>query len=116
MIESDPIPTALAEIAAVLRQDNFVRHPANIDKLRSVALSSDPEQQKYFRYEITVNKYYWMGMGTIADLILSTDELNWRFMQAYFDLATACEAAGLGSVHSRGIADSFGRQLRERKV
>jgi hypothetical protein len=116
MSESDLIPMALAEIASLLHQEHFGTQAQAIESLRDAALSSAPEKQAFFRSEITGNKWYWLGMGTIADICFQDQELNKRFVQAYFDLATACEQAGLSSIYSRDVAEVFGGWIRNKAV
>jgi len=41
MTSSDPIPTVLAEIAALLRQEGYDEHASDIEALREAALSPD---------------------------------------------------------------------------
>ncbi len=112
MEASDPIPTVLAEIARLLRRENYEKQALDIERLREAALSSDPEQEAHFRAEITQNKWYWLGMGTIADIVFKDKELNRQFVHAYSDLANACESAGLGSIYSRDVRDVFGEWIR----
>ena len=113
MRPSDPIPTALLEIASLLRQEDYDAQAADIEKLCGAALLSDPERQEQFRAEITENKWYWLRMGTIADICLQNRELNKRFIKAYNDLALACDQAGLSSVYSKDVARIFGEWIRK---
>jgi hypothetical protein len=113
---SDPIPTALAEIASLLRQEAYETQAAHIESLRKAAMSSDSDRQEHFRLQITQNKVYWLGMGTIADISFHDRDLNRRFCRAYVDLADACEQAGLSSIYSRKVADIFGEWIRKGAV
>jgi len=110
---SDPIPNALTEIASILRQQEYDQHAADIEALLNGAISGDRKEQARFCSEITGNKWYWGGMGTIADIQFKDRELNGRYMRAYYRLATACEEEGFESVYSRVIADIFGRWIRD---
>ncbi len=113
MKPSDPIPTALAEIASLLRQESHVTQAVDIEDLRQAALSPDAEAQPYFRSQITQNKWYWLGMGTIADICMRDRQLHRRFIRAYYDLAEACEQAGFASIHSRRVSEIFGDWIRK---
>ena len=116
MKSSDPIPTALAEIALLLRQEDYNTHATDIESLREAALSSDVERQQQFQSQITQNKWYWLGMGTIADICFHNRDLHRRFINAYYGLASACEQAGLSSIYSRTVADVFGEWIRKSLV
>jgi hypothetical protein len=113
MNPSDSVPTALAEIALTLRQESYDLQAADIETLREWALSHNEQDSTRFRTEITQNKWYWLGMGTIADISFHDRELNGRFIRAYYGLAVACESEGLGSIYSRDIFDIFGRWIRD---
>jgi hypothetical protein len=113
MKSSDPIPTALAEIASLLRLEDYDTQAADIEILREAAMSSDSERQQYFRSQITQNKWYWLGMGTIADICFHDRDLHRRFIKAYSGLASACEQAGLSSIYSRDVAGIFGEWIRK---
>ena len=116
MKASDPIPTALAVIASLFRRENYQKHALDIEKLREAGLSPDAGQQQQFHSAITQNNWYWLGMGTIADISFRDRELNREFVHAYFDLASACESAGLGSIYSRNVRDVFGGWIRRGAV
>src|ERR1051326_2908601 len=103
MTPFDLIPTALAEIAELLCEEHLPKHARDIEELRDAALSLAPWKQEFFRSEITRNKWYWLGMGTIADICPSDRKRHHRFIQAYFDLANACEAVCLSSIYSRDV-------------
>jgi hypothetical protein len=96
----------------LLRQEHYDKQAADIEQLRDAAVSSDPEQQRHFSSQITQNKWYWLGMGTIADVCLQQRELQARFIRAYNNLAVACDQAGLSSVYSRDVALVFGEWVR----
>ncbi len=100
-------------MALLLRQEDFDAQAADIESLQESALSDDGREQAHFRSEITQNKWYWLGMGTIVDISFTNRELNGQFIRAYYDLAAACDASGLGSVYSRNVADIFGRWIRD---
>jgi hypothetical protein len=104
---------ALEKIAMILRQVDYATHAADIEVLREAALSNDPHDQSHFQSEITGNKWYWLGMGTIADISFSDRELNGRFKRAYYELATACDTHGFGSIYSRDVATVYGRWIRD---
>jgi hypothetical protein len=116
MQPTDAIPTALKIIAEILRQEDYAVHAVDIEALRDAALSNDPHDQYRFRSEITGNKWYWLGMGTIADISFSDRELNSRFKRAYYELAMACDANGFGSIYSRDVAIVYGRWIRDEIV
>jgi hypothetical protein len=121
VIATDPIPTQLAEIASLLRREDYYlssreiceKQALDIDALRDAALSAESKQQAHFRVEITQNGWYWLGMGTIADIVFTNVERNSQFIRAYFALAIACESAGLGSIYSRNVKDIFGKWIRD---
>lgn len=118
MIASDPVPTALAEIARLLRQGDdsdgtFEKQAHDIEMLRDSALASDSVLQEQFRTEITKNGWFWLGMGTIADIAFRNKERNAQFIRAYLALARACESAGLESEYSSTLKDTFGKWVRE---
>jgi hypothetical protein len=112
MSPTDRIPSALAEIADVLRNGSFIKHSGDILELRRLALSADETDQEKFKKEITTNKWYWLGMGTIADITLPTPDANRRFIVAYHDLAMACCASEFDSIYSRDVATVFGSWLK----
>jgi hypothetical protein len=109
----DPIPAALTEIASILRQQEYCKQATDIEALLNGAISDDKKERARFRSEITQNKWYWGGMGTIADLSFVDREVDARFKRAYHRLATACESEGLGSIYCKSIADTFGRWIRD---
>lgn len=119
MKESDPIPTTLAEIAEIFRRGGYLsnreiyeKDAQIIDSLRDAALSPDPDQQAYFREQITHGDY-WLSMGALADVSFTDRERHGRFVRAYLALANACESAGLGSIYSRSLRDIFGKWISE---
>jgi hypothetical protein len=112
MKPADAIPTALEKIAAILREEDYFAHAADIDALREAALSNDQRDQDHFRSEITRNKWYWLGMGTIADISFSDRELNSRFKRAYHELAMACDESGFGSIYSRDVVTIYGGWIK----
>jgi hypothetical protein len=69
------------------------------------------EEREVFTRELTTNKLYWGGMGTIADLIMPTPELELRFVSAYLELARACDAAGCASIYSKDIESNLTKAL-----
>jgi hypothetical protein len=113
MNESDPIPSALAEITAVLRQGKYGRQADAVERLRGLAISSGQQDQEEFQREITTNKRYWLGMGTIADIVLDDPTLNSRFKRAYYNLAVACQEIGLTSIYSKDVAQIFGGWIQQ---
>ena len=116
MKPSIKISEALDKIASLLRQGGYPTQAQSITALRDAALSDDPAEHAFFRSEITGNKWYWLGMGTIADICLEDRQKNKEFLMAYCDLAAACETAGLSSIYSRDVADIFGGWLRKGAV
>jgi hypothetical protein len=113
MKPSDPIPAALEEIALLLRQGNHIRQAIDIEDLRQSALSPNCHKYDHFCSQITQNKWYWGGMGTIADISFQDRALDGQFKRAYFKLADACESEGLASVHSQSIANVFGQWIKD---
>lgn len=107
MSPTDNIPRALTAIAEILVSQRLHKHAGDIMALHGWAISDDDIEREKFRREVTTNKWYWLGMGTIADVAFTSSETNQRFIQAYYDLATACEEAGCASIHSRDAAKVF---------
>lgn len=107
------IATALEKIAKLLRQENYLKQAIDIEALRDLALSDDDQDQARFRSEIAENKWYWLGQSTIADISFTNRELDGRFKRAYYELAMACDANGLGSAYSRDVATIFGQWIRD---
>jgi len=65
----------------VLRSGGFVKHADDIFELRRLALSADDADKEKFKKEITTNKWYWLGMGTIADITPEEHPELWTFVQ-----------------------------------
>ena len=107
------IPEILAEIATILEQDGFNSHAEILLHLRDLYLSDNPEDNDSFKKEIMENKYYWLGMGTIADLTLSDREKNNRFVDSYYRLAVECRNQGYRSIYSDDVESIFGGWLKK---
>lgn len=117
MTSDHPIARALREIADVLSEaKHYPKHARDIESLLSLAVNEEPEAQATFKKEITTNKSYWLGMGTIADISLPERALNRKFVSAYYDLARACEQDGFESVYSKDVEATFGKWLRHGHV
>ena len=117
MTFNQPIVTALRRIAEALTDaGDYPKQAASIESLLSLASSETPSAQATFKKEITTNKWYWLGMGTIADIELRDQKLNQKFVSAYYDLATACEQAGYGTIYSRNLGSVFGKWLHNGHV
>jgi hypothetical protein len=111
------IARALRQIADVLTvARDYPKHLADIESLLSLARSETPEAQATFKKEITTNKWYWLGMGTITDISLADRALNRKCVSAYRDLAVACEQKGFGSIYSKDVEAIFGKWLRHGHV
>jgi len=105
------VTDTLLTLERILSAGGFAYERNRIKALRILGESSIEEERVRFRSQITGNKYFWGGMGTAADLIMPTPELNKLFFLAYYDLAVACEREGLSSIYSRDIKHLFGRRL-----
>ena len=117
MTSDHPIVLALRQIADVLTEaKHYPKHSKDIESLLSLAVSEVPEAQAEFKKEITTNKWYWLGMGTIADISLSDRVLNHKFVSAYYDLARACGQEGFDSIYSKNVETIFGKCLRDGHV
>jgi len=117
MTFNQPIVSALRRIAEALTDaGDYPKQAASIESLLSLASSEAPSAQATFNKEITTNKWYWLGMGTIADISLRDQELNHKFVSAYYDLAIACRQAGYGSAYSRDLEAIFGKWLHNGQV
>ncbi len=117
MTSDHPIALALRQIADVLTETrHYPKHAKDIESLLSLAVNEAPEAQTTFKKEITTNKWYWLGMGTIADISLSDRVLNRKFVSAYYDLARACGQEGFDSIYSKDVETIFGKWLRHGHV
>jgi hypothetical protein len=111
-IAKNKLDSALMALEELLRADGYDSQSAYISNLRELYNSSKEADQSEFRRLITKEKFIWLGMGTIAEIVLSTDEQNQKFVQTYYDLAAECERLGFGSIYSRDVENFFGKQLR----
>ena len=117
MTSDHPIALALRQIADVLTvARHYPKYAKDIESLLSLAVNETPEAQTTFKKEITTNKWYWLGMGTIADISLSDRALNRKFVSAYYDLAKACVQEGFDSSYSKDVETIIGKWLRDGHV
>jgi hypothetical protein len=105
--DSESILRALLELHGILEAGGYPKAASEIGSLRSLGASSLDAQRSEFARTITTDKYFWGGMGTIADLVMPTPQLEVRFASAYLELAKACELAGLGPIYSKSIRRDF---------
>ncbi len=96
----------LSEIAELLRQGGFTIPAEAVEGLSRLGQSKATTDLEEFERQITTNKYYWRGMGTIEDLAMPTPRLELQFRIAYRDLAIACRACGLKSIYSDDVEGS----------
>ena len=95
----------------LLRKEDCIKSAIDVEELRAASLSDDSAKQKFFRTEITQNKWYWLGMGTIADICHQDRDLRKQFREAYLRLAISCKDEGLASIYSERIIDIFGKWI-----
>lgn len=100
------IPAILADLAAILDRFEYSSQRDSLLELSGL-YDSDPAQ---FRHDITTNKYYWLGMGTIADICFGDSDADAEFRALYHRLATECERSGFRSAYSFDVASVFGRK------
>lgn len=103
------VSAALKEIATILREEDFESAARKVERLGDHALAIDPEFQTLFLSEITRNKWFWQGMGTIGDICFQDREQNRRLSRAHYELALACEAENCESSYSRDLKENHRR-------
>ena len=99
------IPDILQTLASLLDRFDYKSQSDALLSLRDW-YSADPDK---FRHEITTNKYYWLGMGTIADICLCDSEADFEFRRLYCELANECERFGFRSIYSYDVATVYGK-------
>jgi hypothetical protein len=107
----ESILRALREIQETLDAGGHHDAAFRIESLRNLGASSLEAERQSFVRELTGNKYYWGGMGTIADRIMPTPELTVRFISAYLELTRSCEANGMASSYSKDLESTFTKFL-----
>ena len=105
--EQPSIAESLSSIEQLLREDSFHSQANHVERLLVVHRSTSPADQAEFRRLLTADKYLWLGMGTIADVCMSSPTRDSLFRSHYRYLASACEASGFGSIYSRDILSTF---------
>lgn len=110
--KNDKITQSLSEIESLLLSEHHHRQAGYIAKLRELYCSALQADRIEFERLVTTDKYLWLGMGTIADIILTSEDANLRFGQAYFDFATECERLGLRSIYTEDLLQVFRRCKR----
>ena len=108
---NDKLTDSLDEIESVLLAEHHHTQAGYIAKLRGLYRSVMQADREEFQRLVTTDGFLWLGMGTIADVPLSSKEVGDRFVRAYHDFATECERLGFGSTHSRHLLRVFGQQI-----
>ena len=103
----------LKHLAELLEASGYEEHAASLEELARLAHSGDSEERQKFASQLTTTNYYWLGMGTIADVSLPSQELDQRFKIAYLNLARLCRESGLASPYSEAVEDIFGRWMKD---
>ena len=108
----DKLTDCLVEIESLLLSDRHYTQAGYIAKLRELYHSVMQTDHEEFQRLVTTDKFLWLGMGTIADISLSSKDAGQRFVRAYYDFATECERLGFGSIYSRDLVSVFGKWIR----
>lgn len=114
MMSNKSISEILGEIAELLDAGNYVRHARDIRNLSILAGSESKLDHAEFKRKIVEDKWYWLGMGTIADIVMPDEKLNRKFIRAYYQLAIACQENGCDSIYSRDVKFVFGTWIKKR--
>lgn len=103
----------LKHLAELLEEAGHAEHAASLEELVRLANSGDSNERQIFASQLTTNNYYWLGMGTIADVSFPSQELDHQFKIAYLNLARLCRESGLASRYSEDVEDIFGRWMKD---
>ena len=108
----DKLTACLDEIELLLLSEDYYTQASYIAKLSELYRSVVPSDRQKFHQLVTTDKFLWLGLGTIADITLSSEDRNQRFIRAYYDFATECEQLGFGSIYSQDLLNNFGKWIR----
>jgi len=108
----DKLTACLDEIESLLLSEDYYTQASYIAKLSELYRSATKFDRQKFHQLVTTDKFLWLGLGTIADITLSSEDGNRRFIRAYYDFATECERLGFGSLYSQDLLNNFGKWIR----
>jgi hypothetical protein len=108
----DKLTACLDEIELLLLSEDYYTQASYIAKLNELYRSAAKFDRAKFHQLVTTDKFLWLGLGTIAEITLSSEDRNQRFIRAYYDFATECERLGFGSVYSQDLLNNFGKWIR----